>query len=130
MKPIGTTVRHVGAIAVATILLAQTSCTYSGPPPPTAGQPCPPWADDPPNPHSNAESPYLGCVNRVNLKDMVDNPNDLQQGRTLGPADGTREANGVRAYEQGQIKPFANPNAPPAVLFTPGLTTGTTGGNP
>jgi type IV pilus biogenesis protein CpaD/CtpE len=121
--------RCVRAASIAALMLAQTACVYNNPPL-IAGQPCQPWVEYPADPHSNAESPYLGCTNRVNLENMVDQPKDLRQGRALGPANGAHEANGVHAYEEGQIKPFANPNAPPAISFTPGLTTGTTGSGP
>lgn len=67
---------------------------------------CPQWAQDPADIHDNQPSPYLGCTNDVNLLRMVERPQDLQQGRTLGPTSGERQANAVKAYDTGQVKPF------------------------
>lgn len=89
-----------------------------------AAPPCPAWVDFPADHHSNAGSPYLGCTNAANLRSMVANPNDLQQGRSLGPADGERETNAVRTYEQGQVKNFSDQNAPRPFFVLPGATTG------
>lgn len=89
-----------------------------------APPPCPSWVDFPADDHSNAGSPYLGCTNAANLRSMVANPNDLKQGRPLGPADGERETNAVRTYEQGQVKDFTDQNAPRPLFVLPGATTG------
>lgn len=65
---------------------------------------CPDWsrplAPDPWNqPFSN-----LGCANAVNLGLMVADPADLASGRSLGPADGAREAEAVVRYRTDKVK--------------------------
>lgn len=47
----------------------------------------------------------LGCANAVNLGLMVANPNDLAQGRPIGPADGEAMALGVARYRTAQTYP-------------------------
>jgi type IV pilus biogenesis protein CpaD/CtpE len=91
------------------IALAASGCTDPASlPVPTAAQPCPSWVLFPPNPHSNADSPYLGCTIAVNLRANAANPGDLERGRPLGPADGQRETLAVENYQQGKIKPFSS----------------------
>ena len=110
------------------LLLALSACAsgttevpgVAGPPP------CPAWVNFPADDHSNAGSPYLGCTNAGNLRNMVDNPNDLDQGRPLGPANGERETRAVHAYEQGQVKAPIDQNAPRPLFVMPGATTGGT----
>lgn len=46
----------------------------------------------------------LGCVNRANLRAMVADPNDLDQGRALEPASGAQEARAIEAYKKGAVK--------------------------
>jgi type IV pilus biogenesis protein CpaD/CtpE len=94
-------------------------------PPPSATGPCPPWVAYPADRHGNAGSPYLGCVNVVNLQNMVDDPHDLERGRTLGPANGERESLGVGTYQRGRIPPFKDANSPRPTISLPGLTGGT-----
>jgi type IV pilus biogenesis protein CpaD/CtpE len=77
----------------------------------TAIQPCPQWAEYPLDIHSGQDSPYLGCTTEYNLRAMVANPEDLQHGRALGPADAERESNAVEAYREGKVKPFAGGTA-------------------
>jgi len=85
---------------------------------PTAARPCPPWVEFPADIHSNADSIYLGCVNDLNLRSMVENPGDLDHGRTLGPASGTREILGLDAYSQGPKKPSkSDASAVPAIIM-------------
>jgi len=86
-------------------LLAACASTERVPPVATAEHPCPAWVEFPLNRHSNADSIHLGCSNAVNLKAMLDNPEDLVRGRDLGPANGARAAIGVEKYERGQANP-------------------------
>jgi hypothetical protein len=90
-----------GAAVIAFLAcLAVSGCTdRPGAPVPLAGsQECPPWVNFPIDPHSNDDSPYLGCVNRVNLENQVARPFDLNAGRPLGPPDGERETHSVKTY--------------------------------
>jgi type IV pilus biogenesis protein CpaD/CtpE len=89
----------------------------------TAGS-CPSWTSYPHDHHSNAESPYLGCVNALNLQNMVVDPHDLEQGRPLGPANGERETLGVEAYQRGKIPAFKDANAPRPTISLPNQTGG------
>lgn len=66
--------------------------------------PCPPYVNYPADIHANDPSPYLGCSNRANLEQMVEDKRDLEVGRTLGPADGAREAKAVKDYKEGKTK--------------------------
>jgi hypothetical protein len=92
-------------LGVAT-LIAVSGCSPPQPPfVPSAAQPCPPWLDTPAARDSNAQSPYWQCHNAVNLRNMVERPDDLENGRPMGPASGEREAIGVKAYGEGKIKP-------------------------
>ena len=65
--------------------------------------PCPDWSvesgtDFANNPHSN-----FGCATRTNLGLMIDDPRDLARGRSLGPADGVREAEAIARYRRGEV---------------------------
>lgn len=85
---------------------------------PTAARPCPPWVEFPADTHSNEDSIYLGCTNARNLRSMVENPEDLDHGRTLGPANGEREILGMDAYTQGAAKtPKSAGSAAPAIVL-------------
>jgi hypothetical protein len=91
------------------LALAMIGCA-SAPPPPApeqyTGVGCPQWWQFPADHHSNADSPYLGCVTAINFRAMVENPADLERGRPLGRADAERESRAVEAYQQGKVKPF------------------------
>jgi type IV pilus biogenesis protein CpaD/CtpE len=80
-------------------------------PVPTAAQPCPPYVLFPPDAHTNASSPYIGCSVAVNLRANAARPSDLDEGRPIGPADGQRETLSVETYQQGKIKPFSSPTS-------------------
>lgn len=87
--------------------------------------PCPPWVEYPSDPHSNDNSPYLGCTNRANLEQMVDDKHDLTKGRALGPANGERESNAVKAYEEGKTKTTSTGASGPApAILLPGSNSG------
>ena len=91
----------------------------------TAAQPCPPWVEFPADRHSNADSPYLGCTNHVNLVNMLESPADLDQGRPLGPGSAERETVVLKDYDQNKSTPFKAINAPSA----PPAASGSSGGN-
>jgi type IV pilus biogenesis protein CpaD/CtpE len=83
-------------------------CAVNEPPLSAEPRPCAPWIDYPVDNHSNRNSPYLGCSNDVNLLRMVERPQDLDQGRPLGPANGGRQADAVKNYDKDQVKPFVD----------------------
>jgi len=114
------------------LLAALSGCSRPDETPPApapvaaAASSCPSWTTYPLDHHSNAESPYLGCVNALNLQNMVADPHDLEQGRTLGPANGEHETLAVEAYQRGRIPPFKDVNAPRPTISLPNLTGGGT----
>lgn len=69
--------------------------------------------------HANGTR-YVPCANGANLRAMVADPADLGEGRTLGPANGEREALAVKTYEQGQIKPLGQTGTQAATSSTAG----------
>lgn len=74
----------------------------------------------PPNPTGGGEAspPERGCWNRANLARMLADPADLNQGRSLGPAAGDREAVIVDSYRRGENRPAASQNtARPTLLI-------------
>jgi pilus assembly protein CpaD len=66
---------------------------------------CPNWTSEPQN-WSNRPSSNFGCSNTTNLGLMIADPADLVGGRTLGPADGTFSALGIRRYRSGNPTPL------------------------
>lgn len=87
---------------------------------------CPAWVEYPKDDHLNDPSPYLGCTNRANLEQMLDDKQDLAAGRTLGPASGEREGNAVKAYQEGKTKttPSGSSSGGAAILLPGSGTTG------
>lgn len=69
-----------------------------------SSSPCPPFVEYPADIHANGPSPWLGCSNRANLEQMLEDKHDLTAGRKLGPADGAREAKAVKDYKDGKTK--------------------------
>lgn len=57
------------------------------------------------DPH-NRPSSHIGCASARNLAVMVADPADLVHGRTLGPADGVREADALRRYRDDNVRPL------------------------
>ena len=88
--------------------------------------PCPAWVDYPKDIHINDPSPYLGCTNRANLEQMLDDKQDIVAGRTLGAASGERESNAVKAYQEGKTKttPTGSSGGGAAILLPSSGTTG------
>jgi type IV pilus biogenesis protein CpaD/CtpE len=111
-------------LAIAALGFGPSACAPVEGVPESAGvHPCPNWANDPVDPYANQGSPYLGCSNDVNLLRMVERPQDLQQGRTLGPASGERQAGAVKAYDTDKVKPFSD-NTANKTATSNGATTG------
>jgi hypothetical protein len=111
------------ALAAANIaLVALGGCAGDEPKPvPASANACPSWADSPADSHTNAGSDYLGCANALNLRHMVEDPNDLKQGRDLGPADGARQTKAVKNYEDGKVKTSSG-SGESGTKFTPNST--------
>lgn len=123
MRARNRTVSIAASLLVAALGLAPAACVPAAPYPASAApQVCPPWIDYPADAHSNQESPYLGCSNDVNLIRMVERPKDLEQGRTLGPASGERQANAIKNYNSGPEKPSGENGLPKQSSV--GVTTG------
>lgn len=101
------------AIACA-FAVALTGCAVNEPPLSEVPRPCAPWVDYPVDNHSNRASPDLNCSNDVNLLRMVERPQDLDQGRPLGPANGGRQADAVKNYDKDQVKPFLDSGQHPS----------------
>jgi hypothetical protein len=118
--------RQMGSTTCIAALLLLAGCTLStgSQPTPTAAQPCSLWFNYPADRHSNLDSPYLGCANDMNLRAMIDRPEDLASGRPLGAADGEREARAVDAYRQDKVKALPAGEAAVPTLQWPGLTGG------
>ncbi len=107
-----------GLVAAGAILIALAGCVVNEPPLSATPRPCPPWVDYPIDNHSNRDSPYLGCSNDVNLLRMVERPQDLGQGRPLGPANGGRAADAVKAYDKDQVRPYLDSGSHPSQVGT------------
>lgn len=101
--------RHWAGLAAGFTLIGLTAgCTPPERPLPVAStSPCPGWPNDPPDLHSNDEPFGLGCADRLNLRVMLDRPEDLQAGRPLGPANGARQILAVETYQKGKVAPLA-----------------------
>jgi type IV pilus biogenesis protein CpaD/CtpE len=99
--------RTLGGLTVGALALVLAGCVNE---PPISAQPhpCLPWVDYPIDNHSNRDSLYLGCSNDVNLLKMVERPQDLDQGRPLGAANGGRQGDAVKNYDKDQVKPFVD----------------------
>lgn len=77
-----------------------------------------PTLQTPPIPHDDMTgAAYFGCSNEQNLRAMVDNPSDLEKGRTLGPANGERESTHVEDYRKGKTKSFESGGSSASVLI-------------
>lgn len=112
--------RHLVPMLAGAVLIGQAGCAErtGAQLTPTAALPCPPWVEFPADPHVNEDAAYLGCVNAVNLENMVESPDDLTHGRTLGPASGERQSIAVDAYNQGKVKtPTSGGAATPTIIM-------------
>jgi hypothetical protein len=110
--------RWAGLAASFTLIGMAAGC--DGRPVPVAStSPCSAWPNDPADLHSNAEPIGLGCADRLNLRSMLDRPEDLQAGRPLGPANGVRQATAIDDYEKGKLAPL-QPTQPGQKIAMPG----------
>ena len=92
------------------------------PPVPAFPQACAaeaPTLKTPPIPREDFNGSYFGCANEFNLRAMLDNPADLNQGRPLGPANGERESAGVDDYEKRKTKSFDQATPAASITLTP-----------
>lgn len=109
-----------------TVLLAGCTSQHA----PVMASPCPAWVDYPADIHSNDGSPYLGCVNKANLDQMLVDKHDLKKGRALAPANGARQAKAVKDYEEGKTKSSTGTGTTGSALLLQGTnsnSSGTTG---
>jgi hypothetical protein len=112
--------RWAGLAAGFTLLVITAGCEPPARPVPVASTgPCSAWPNDPADLHSNAEPIGLGCANRLNLRSMLDRPEDLQAGRPLGPANGARHAAVVEDYEKGRVAPLPSTQPGPKIIAPP-----------
>jgi len=114
--------RPTGPAVLAAIGVALCGCadTRPGAPAGASAGGCSPYVNFPTDIHSNAESPYLGCVNWTNLTAQVVRPADLAAGEALGPASGERAAAAIDTYRQGKIKPFSSSAIAGPTIVMPG----------
>ena len=110
--------RWAGLLVGFTLIGMTAGCTPPERPQPVADGPCTGWPNDPADLHANAEPIGLGCANRLNLRSMLDRPEDLQAGRPLGPANGARHAAVIEDYEKGRLAAFP-PTQPVPKIVTP-----------
>jgi len=72
---------------------------------------CPRWSDNDLNFFDNQPLPQFGCATTRNLALMVDRPEDLLQGRNLGPANGVTTAGSIVRYNNNQTRGLLYPGA-------------------
>ena len=65
---------------------------------------CPAWSDESANPFDNQPLPQFGCAHARNLADMVENPDDLVEGRTMGKERGVTHVGALRRYDNNQVR--------------------------
>jgi hypothetical protein len=65
---------------------------------------CPSWAEENANPFDNQPLPQFGCAHARNLADMIENPDDLVEGRTMGKERGVTAVGAVRRYDKNQTR--------------------------
>ncbi len=65
--------------------------------------PCPDWSRQSGTDFDNLPHSNFGCATESNLGLMVAEPRDLVRGRTLGPADGVHQAEGIVRYRTGKV---------------------------
>jgi pilus assembly protein CpaD len=64
---------------------------------------CPDWSRESGTDFSNQPHSNFGCATQTNLGLMVAEPKDLVRGRTLAPADGVHQAEGIVRYRTGKV---------------------------
>jgi len=83
---------------------------------------CPSWSDETVNPFDNQPLPQYGCATARNLANMVEDPNDLVEGRDLANMRGVTAVGAVRRYDSNQARGLILPSADssqPAVTTSP-----------
>ena len=73
--------------------------------------PCPSYATELADPLDNQPMPQFGCASTQNLASMIENPDDLVQGRTLGPARAVTSVGAIRRYDNNQTRGLIIPGA-------------------
>ncbi len=63
------------------------------------------------SPLENQLRPTYGCAEAKNLAAMVERPEDLIEGKPLGPADPVVSAAAISRYQAGKTTPLIDPNA-------------------
>lgn len=81
---------------------------------------CLSWHDAATGPLENQPWPQYGCAQARNLAAQVERPEDLMQGKPLGPADGVMSAASIQNYRAGKTKALidAKSDAPIAQVAT------------
>jgi pilus assembly protein CpaD len=64
---------------------------------------CPDWSRQSGTDFSNQPHSNFGCATQTNLGLMVAEPKDLVRGRTVAPADGVHQAEGIVRYRTGKV---------------------------
>jgi pilus assembly protein CpaD len=85
---------------------------------------CPSWSTSVSNPLDNQPVPQFGCATARNLAAMVERPNDLIQGRTMGDARGVTAVGAVRRYDNDQTRGLIIPGTE---VNQPAVTTSSSG---
>lgn len=128
-RPLKSIARNVSTAFGAAVLLALAGCaTDKHSEMPAFRQTCNAQTgthEAKPASHADYFAAHYGCVNQANLRAMIDNPADLENGRALGPASGERESLGVEAYNHGKVEsPKSGGSAVPTIVLPT-----STGGN-
>ena len=72
---------------------------------------CPNWTKSPISDHDNEPASNFGCATATDLALMIDDPRDLETGRTLDPATGEPAIDPVTRYRAGKVKPLIGGSA-------------------
>ena len=74
---------------------------------------CPSWTVSQPDPFDNQLFPQYGCATARNLALEVERPDDLVQGRQLGPERGVNAVGSIRRYDNNQTRGLIDPDTNP-----------------
>ncbi len=72
---------------------------------------CASWNDDLVNPSDGQALPQFGCATARNLANMVENPDDIVEGRDLANMRGVTAVGAVRRYDNNQPRGLIMPAA-------------------
>lgn len=89
---------------------------------------CPSWRTESNSFLQNEPWPQYGCANARTLAAMIERPEDLLEGRELGPASGTVTAQSIRRYNEGKTTALIDPNAKAPVQMPQQAMTNEKGG--